>query len=78
LRRSRLATRWLGVGVGLVLILTNARTLLKGIGVAEGPRYAAYAVLVVLWAGVVAYGLRVAGRSAPVEEERELETAGSR
>ncbi|TCM39072.1 sulfite exporter TauE/SafE family protein [Kribbella sp. VKM Ac-2568] len=75
---SRLATRWLGVGVGLVLILTNARTLLKGIGVAEGPRYAAYAVLVVLWAGVVAYGLRVAGRSAVVEEKRELETARSR
>lgn len=74
---SRLATRWLGVGVGLVLILTNARTLLKGLGVGDGPRYLVYAVLVVLWAGVVAYGVRVAGRRAVVAEaEKELETAG--
>lgn len=73
---SRLATRWLGVGVGLVLILTNARTLLKGLGVAEGPRYLVYGVLVVLWAAVVRYGLRVAGRRSTVEAEKELETAG--
>jgi uncharacterized membrane protein YfcA len=68
---SRLATRWLGVGVGLVLILTNARTLLKGLDVGTGPRFAAYGVLVVLWAGVVAYGVR---RSAAHRaEEKELE-----
>lgn len=74
---SRLATRWLGVGVGLVLILTNARTLLKGLGVAEGPRYLVYGVLVVLWAAVVSYGLRAAGRRSTVEAEKELETAGA-
>ena len=73
---SRLATRWLGVGVGLVLILTNARTLLKGLDVADGPRYLVYGVLVVLWAGVVAYGVRAAGRRPVVEAEKELETAG--
>jgi hypothetical protein len=70
---SRLATRWLGVGVGLVLILTNARTLLKGIGVAEGPRYVAYAALVVGWAAVVVYSLRTTGRRADARAERELE-----
>ncbi|HEY9338920.1 MAG TPA: sulfite exporter TauE/SafE family protein, partial [Kribbella sp.] len=47
---SRLATRWLGVGVGLVLILTNARTVLNGLDVAAGPRYAVYAALVLGWA----------------------------
>ncbi|WBQ02815.1 sulfite exporter TauE/SafE family protein [Kribbella sp. CA-293567] len=73
---SRLATQWLGVGVGLVLILTNARTLLKGIGVAEGPRYLVYAGLVLLWAGVVAYGVRIAGRRKAAESAKELETAG--
>ncbi|WP_433021422.1 sulfite exporter TauE/SafE family protein [Kribbella sp. CA-294648] len=73
---SRLATRWLGVGVGLVLILTNARTLLKGLGVAEGPRFLVYGILVVLWAAVVTYGIRVAGRRATTEPEQELETAG--
>jgi uncharacterized membrane protein YfcA len=74
---SRLATRWLGVGVGLVLILTNARTLLNGLDVSTGPRYLVYAVLVVLWAGVVAYGVRVAGRrGAAAEAEKELETVG--
>ncbi len=61
---SRLATRWLGVGVGLVLILTNARTLLKGLGVAEGPRYVAYAALVAVWAAVVVYSVRTTGRRA--------------
>ncbi len=72
---SRLATRWLGVGVGLVLILTNARTLLKGLGVAEGPRYLVYGGLVVLWAAVVTYGIRVAGRRSAAEPEKQLETA---
>jgi len=70
---SRLATRWLGVGVGLVLILTNARTLLKGLDVADGPRYAVYGALVLGWAAVVAYGLRFAGRRAVAEAERALE-----
>jgi hypothetical protein len=59
-----------------VLILTNARTLLKGLDVADGPRYLVYGVLVVLWAGVVAYGVRAAGRRPVVEAEKELETAG--
>jgi hypothetical protein len=71
---SRLATRWLGVGVGLVLILTNARTLLKGLGVAEGPRYLVYGALAVAWAAVVVYSLRTAGRRADARIERELET----
>ncbi|MEV0800454.1 sulfite exporter TauE/SafE family protein [Kribbella sp. NPDC050281] len=78
---SRLATRWLGVGVGLVLILTNARTLMNGLDVAAGPRYLAYGVLVLGWAAVVAYGVLSAGRRAVTEaervldDERELETA---
>ncbi|GAB3818760.1 TSUP family transporter [Kribbella italica] len=69
---SRLATQWLGVGVGLVLILTNARTLLKGLEVGTGARFAVYGVLVALWAGVVAYGVR---RSAAERaEDKELES----
>ncbi len=70
---SRLATRWLGVGVGLVLILTNARTLLKGLGVAEGPRYVAYAALVAVWAAVVVYSVRTTGRRADARAGRELD-----
>lgn len=78
---SRLATRWLGVGVGLVLILTNARTLLNGLDVATTPRYAVYGALVLGWAAVVFYGVRFAGRRAVAEaerlldDERDLETA---
>jgi uncharacterized membrane protein YfcA len=71
---SRLATRWLGVGVGLVLILTNARTLLKGLGVAESTRYLVYGVLVAGWAGVVAYSVLTTGRRADAQAKRELET----
>jgi uncharacterized membrane protein YfcA len=70
---SRLATRWLGVGVGLVLILTNARTLLNGLGVADGPRYLVYGVLVAGWGTVVAYSMRTTGRRADAEARRELE-----
>ncbi|WP_371401182.1 sulfite exporter TauE/SafE family protein [Kribbella sp. NBC_00662] len=77
---SRLATRWLGVAVGLVLILTNARTLLNGLDVTTGPRYAVYAALVAAWAALVLYGVRLARRepaTAPeaVIDERELEPA---
>ena len=71
---SRLASRWLGVAVGLVLILTNARTLLKGLDVAEGLRYLAYGLLVAGWAGVVVHSLRTTGRRADARAARELET----
>ena len=77
---SRLATRWLGVGVGLVLILTNARTVLNGLDVTTGPRYAVYAALVLGWAAIVTYGVRAAARRTVSEtaaehpaDERELE-----
>ncbi|MEU8224783.1 sulfite exporter TauE/SafE family protein [Kribbella sp. NPDC048915] len=79
---SRLATRWLGVGVGLVLILTNARTLMNGLDVATGPRYAVYAALVLGWAAILAYGVRAQARRTVREAERlldetELERASS-
>lgn len=77
---SRLATRWLGVGVGLVLILTNARTVLNGLDVTTAPRYAVYAALVLGWAAIVTYGVRNAARRTVAEaegllDERELEAA---
>jgi uncharacterized membrane protein YfcA len=72
---SRLATRWLGVAVGLVLILTNARTLLNGLDVAAGRRYLVYAALVVGWAAVVTYTVRPISRQvSSAEADRELET----
>jgi uncharacterized membrane protein YfcA len=77
---SRLATRWLGVGVGLVLILTNARTLLNGLDVATGSRYVVYAALVAGWAALVTYGARrtaaqtaQTAQTTPAAPERELE-----
>ncbi|GAA1605557.1 MULTISPECIES: sulfite exporter TauE/SafE family protein [Kribbella] len=70
---SRLATRWLGVGVGLVLILTNARTLLHGLDVTAGPRLAVYIALVVGWAAIVTYGVRTSARRTVPDESRELE-----
>ncbi|TDW94361.1 hypothetical protein EV137_1665 [Kribbella pratensis] len=70
---SRLATRWLGVGVGLVLILTNARTVLNGLDVTTGPRYAVYAALVLGWAAIVTYGVRAAARRTVREAERLLD-----
>lgn len=70
---SRLATRWLGVGVGLVLILTNARTVLNGLDVGTGPRYAVYAALVLGWAAIVTYGVRLQARRTVREAERLLD-----
>jgi len=77
---SRLATRWLGVGVAAVLILTNGRTVMKGLGVPEGTRYLVYGAVLIAWAAVIGYGFRVV-RPTPVlardaEEPGELETAG--
>ncbi|WP_350277312.1 sulfite exporter TauE/SafE family protein [Kribbella sp. HUAS MG21] len=70
---SRLATRWLGVGVGLVLILTNARTVMKGLDLATAPRYAVYAALVLGWAAIVTYGVRLQARRTVREAERLLD-----
>jgi uncharacterized membrane protein YfcA len=72
---SRLATRWLGVGVGLVLILTNARTVLHSLDVTAHVRYVVYAALVLGWAALVAYGLRTSARRVVPVDSRELEPA---
>ncbi|MGZ0146972.1 sulfite exporter TauE/SafE family protein [Kribbella sp. WER1] len=61
------------VGVGLVLILTNARTVLHGLDVTAGPRYAVYAALVLGWAAIVTYGVRRTVRRTVPDSSRELE-----
>jgi uncharacterized membrane protein YfcA len=52
--------RMLGSLVGGMIILTNARTLLKSdwIDAADGTRYAVYAVLYAIWAAAVVYSYR--------------------
>jgi uncharacterized protein len=52
--------RMLGSLVGGMIILTNARTLLKSdwIDAADGTRYAVYAVLYAIWAVAVVYSYR--------------------
>ncbi len=67
----RLDARLLGVGVGGLLVLTNARVLLSAAGVTGPPRTATYLVIVGVWVAAVAQALRARpGRTAPREPER--------
>ncbi len=65
--------RVLGSAVGGVIVLTNARTLLKSdwIDASSGTRYLVYAVICAVWAAAVAYSVR-AHRA-----ERDLEPVGA-
>lgn len=69
---SRLPTRWLGVGVAGVLILTNGRTLLNGLGVADGYRYLVYAGVLAAWAVVVLRGFQAGRVSTTADLDAEL------
>ncbi len=77
---SRVPVRWLGVSVGGLLVLTNARTLLTASGIGIGGRFAAYVAIVALWLAAAIVGARLLRRQravvAPVES-RELEVVGS-
>ncbi|HZO66446.1 MAG TPA: sulfite exporter TauE/SafE family protein [Kribbellaceae bacterium] len=77
---SRVPVRWLGVGVGGLLVLTNARTLLTASGIGTGGRFAAYVAIVALWLAAAVVGARLLRQQraavAPVES-RELEVVGS-
>ncbi|MFC6020814.1 sulfite exporter TauE/SafE family protein [Plantactinospora solaniradicis] len=68
--------RVLGSAVGGVIILTNARTLLRSdwVDAADNTRYAVYAVIYVVWAAALAYSIRA--YLANREQERlDLEAA---
>ena len=58
--------RFLGAAVGGLIVLTNARTLLREAGVGDGWRWAAYAAILVLWA--IALGIAV--RAMRAERDR--------
>lgn len=64
--------RVLGSAVGGVIILTNARTILRsdGVDAPDATRYAVYAVVSLVWAGAVAWSLRA--HRADLALEREL------
>jgi uncharacterized protein len=77
---SRVPVRWLGVGVGGLLMLTNARTLLTASGIGTGGRFAAYVAIVALWLAAAVVGarlLRQQGAAVAPVESRELEVVGS-
>lgn len=66
--------RVLGSAVGGVIILTNARTLLRSdwIDAPDATRYVVYAVIAAIWAAAVAWSLRA--HRAEQSLERELES----
>lgn len=62
----------LGTGVGGIIVLTNARTILKALEITGGARTAIYVVISVLWIAAVAYAvakLRRTRRTEAVQEE---------
>ncbi|MDQ3923385.1 MAG: sulfite exporter TauE/SafE family protein [Actinomycetota bacterium] len=59
--------RVLGTAVGGVILLTNARTFLKAIGVDPGTNHFVYAVILVIWAIALYFAFSIARRdSRPV------------
>jgi uncharacterized membrane protein YfcA len=67
--------RVLGTAVGGVIVLTNARTLLRSdwIDAPAGPRWAVYAVVYLVWAAALAYSIRA--HRAAQRSERLAATA---
>ena len=62
----------LGTAVGGIIVLTNARTILKALDVTGGALTAVYVVIVALWVAAVAYAvatLRRTRRTEAVQEE---------
>ncbi|MEV0647190.1 sulfite exporter TauE/SafE family protein [Phytomonospora sp. NPDC050363] len=49
---------YLGLGVGGLIIATNARTILVAAGAPDLLRYAAYSLIVAAWAAVLTYAVR--------------------
>jgi uncharacterized membrane protein YfcA len=54
--------RVLGTAVGGVILLTNARTFLKAIGVDPGTNHSVYAVILVIWAIALYFAFSIARR----------------
>jgi uncharacterized membrane protein YfcA len=72
--------RMLGSLVGGMIILTNARTLLKSdwIDAADGTRYAVYAVLYAIWAVAVVYSYRQYRKDRAAESVEALAAVAER
>lgn len=73
----RIPPRVLGSAVGGVIVLTNSRTLLRSdwIDAPSATRYAAYAVISIVWAAAVAWSVRA--YRAEVALTRELASIGT-
>ena len=69
--------RILGSLVGGVIILTNARTILNGFDVSSPARAAAYVLIVVVWAGAIAWSLRGHRLEQAALAQRRQDVVGS-
>ena len=67
----RVPPRVLGSAVGGVIVLTNARTLLRSdwVDAPDATRYAVYAVICAVWAGAVAWSVRAHREELALERE---------
>lgn len=70
----KVPARMLGVGVGGLIVLTNARVVLPALGVTPADRTWIYLAIAVTWATLVARS----GRAALVERRAALARAGER
>lgn len=71
---TKLPAAVLGTGVGGLIVLTNARSLFKALGITGDLRTALYVVIVLAWAGLVAWSVKVARtRAAALRTEPDTE-----
>lgn len=69
---SKLPARVLGVGVGGLIVLTNARTLLRTYDVPDALAWVVYGLIVVAWVGLFALTVAKHRRSVASDAERVL------
>src|SRR5690606_34018793 len=72
----KIPERFLGASVGGLLVLTNARSLLRAAEAPGGLRAAIYLVIVVLWVAGLVAAARLPGRSSAPRDD-ELVVAGA-
>ncbi|HYN66327.1 MAG TPA: sulfite exporter TauE/SafE family protein [Ornithinibacter sp.] len=67
----RVPPRVLGSAVGGIIVLTNARTLLRSdwVGAPDATRFAVYALVFAVWAGAVAWSVRAHREELALERE---------
>lgn len=74
---SRLPARPLGAAVGLIIVLTNAPTLLRTVAAVQVPAELTYAAILLVWAGLLAVLIRRYGAADAADPQAQGNNRGT-